>query len=140
MKFEDARHFLEKNHRCVVSTHRPDGAAHSSIVVCGAYQEQAVFASVHQKSVKVHNLRGDPRCTVLAVTNNWHSFVTIEGEASLFDYSNSEPEEIRILLREVFRACGDKDHSNWEEYDQAMRDQKAVAVLVRPRKVYGLVR
>jgi hypothetical protein len=66
--------------------------------------------------------------------------VTIEGEASLFDYSNSEPEEIRILLREVFRACGDKDHSNWEEYDQAMRDQKAVAVLVRPRKVYGLVR
>jgi PPOX class probable F420-dependent enzyme len=140
MKFEDARHFLEKNHRCVVSTHRPDGAAHSSIVVCGAYQEQAVFASVHQKSVKVHNLRGDPRCTVLAVTNNWHSFVTIEGEASLFDYSNSEPEEIRILLREVFRACGDKDHSNWEGYDQAMRDQKAVAVLVRPRKVYGLVR
>jgi PPOX class probable F420-dependent enzyme len=140
MKFEDACHFLEKNHRCVVSTHRPDGAAHSSIVVCGAYQEQAVFASVHQKSVKVHNLRGDPRCTVLAVTNNWHSFVTIEGEASLFDYSNSEPEEIRILLREVFRACGDKDHSNWEEYDQAMRDQKAVAVLVRPRKVYGLVR
>lgn len=140
MKFEDARPFLERNHRCVVTTHRPGGAAHSSIVVCGAYQGQAAFVSVHPHSVKVRNLRADPRCTVLAVTDDWRSFVVVEGEASLFDYGNTDSEEIRLLLREVFRACGDEDHSDWEKYDRAMRDQEAVAVLVHPRKVYGLLR
>ena len=140
MEFEDVRPFLAQHHRCVVTTHRSNGAAHSSIVVCGAYQDQAAFASVHPNSVKIRNLRSDLRCTVLAVTNDWRSFVTVEGEASMFDYSNSDPEEVRMLLRDVFRACGDKEHPNWDEYDQAMRVQKAVVVLVRPQKVYGLLR
>ncbi len=140
MEFEEVRPFLEQNHRSVVTTHRPGGAAHSSIVVCGAYRDCAAFVSVHKNSVKVRNLRRDPRCTVLAVTKDWRSSVTVEGEAQLFDYANTEAEEIRIMLREVFRACGDSDHSDWEEYDRAMIAQEAVAVLVRPEKVVGMIR
>ena len=45
-----------------------------------------------------------------------------------------------LILGEVYRACGDKDHPDWEEYDRAMRAQDAVIVLVRPQRVYGLVR
>ncbi len=140
MEFEDIRPFLEQNHWGVVTTHRPGGAAHSSIVVCGAYRDCAAFVSVHKNSVKVRNLRRDPRCTVLAVTNDWRSFAAVEGEARLFDHANTEAEEIRIMLREVFRACGDSDHSDWEEYDRAMIAQEAVAVLVRPEKVVGMIR
>ena len=33
-----------------------------------------------------------------------------------------------------------KDHPDWEEYDGTMRAQDAVIVLVRPQRVYGLVR
>ena len=44
---------------------------------------------------------------------------------------------MRVELREVFRACGDKDHPDWEEYDQAMVKQDAVIVLVKPERVYG---
>ena len=140
MNFEDARHFLEHNHRGVVTTNRSGGTAHSSIIVCGALQGQVAFASVHPNSVKVRNLRSDPRCTILAVTSDWRSFVTLEGEARLYDYNNTEFKEIQILFRDIFRASGDKDHPNWDEYDQAMRDQEAVAVLVLPKKVYGLLR
>jgi len=140
MNFEDARPFFEHNHRGVVTTNRSGGTAHSSIIVCGALQGQVAFASVHPNSVKVRNLRSDPRCTILAVTSDWRSFVTVEGEASLYDYDNTEFEEIQMLLRDIFRASGDKDHPNWDEYDQAMQDQKAVAVLVLPKKVYGLLR
>ena len=43
----------------------------------------------------------------------------------------------RVELREVFRACGDKDHPDWEEYDEAMVKQDAVIVLVKPDRVYG---
>ena len=95
---------------------------------------------VRGSSVKVRNLRRDPRCTVLTVTGDWRSWATVEGETQLFDYHNTDAEEFRVMLREVFRACGDQDHPDWEEYDQAMRQQDAVVVLVRPQRVYGQLR
>ena len=137
MEFEEARPFMEKNHWGVVTTFQPDGAAHSSIIVCGAYQDQAAFVVVRGWSVKLRNLRRDPRCTVLAVSKDWCSSVSVEGEARLHDYTNTNSEEVRVMFREVYRACGDKDHSYWEEYDQAMVTQRAVIVLVRPVRVYG---
>jgi PPOX class probable F420-dependent enzyme len=140
MQFEDVRPFLERHHRGVVTTYQPDGAMQASIVVCGAYQGHAAFVSIRGKAVKVRNLRRDPRCTVLAVTNDWHSWVTIEGEAQLFDATNTEAEKLRHMLREVYRACGDKDHPDWDEYDRVMRHQEAVVVLVRPQRLYGLLR
>ena len=58
----------------------------------------------------------------------------------MLDYRNTDAEEFRVLLREVFRACGDKEHPDWEEYDQAMVEQDAVIVFVSPDKVYGFIR
>ncbi|MGE3539007.1 MAG: TIGR03618 family F420-dependent PPOX class oxidoreductase [Candidatus Tectimicrobiota bacterium] len=140
MDFEDVRPFFQRHHRGVITTYRPNGAMHASIVVCGAYQGQAAFVIVRGTSVKARHLRRDPRCTVLAVTEDWRSWASVEGEAQLFEASNTEPEKLRVLLREVYRACGDKDHPDWEEYDRAMVQQQAVVVLVRPARVYGLIR
>ena len=64
----------------------------------------------------------------------------VEGAAELKDYHNTDAEEMRVELRNVFRQCGDTDHPDWEEYDQAMVEQDAVIVLVTPQRVYGMVR
>ena len=140
MEFEDARKFMEGHHRGVVTTYQPNGSAHASIVSCGAYDGHAAFVAVHSKSVKERNLRRDPRFTVLAVRDDWRGFVTVEGQAQLHDASNTDAEELRQLFRAVFRACGDKDHPDWEEFDRAMVKQQAVVVLVRPDRVYGQLR
>ena len=131
---------MEGNHQGVITTRQRNGASQVSIVVCGAYQDKAAFVSVRGNSAKVHNLRRDPNCTVLTVTPDWRSFVVVEGQATLYDYRNTDAEELRVLLREVYRACGDKDHPDWEEYDRAMVEQDAVVVLVSPDRVYGRVR
>ncbi len=140
MDFDDVRPFLETHHRGVIATRRPNGATHSSIVVCGAYDGSAAFVSVYPRSQKIRNLRRDPNCTVLAVTDDWRQWASIEGQATLFDYSNMDAEEMRVMLREVYMACSDTEHPDWEEYDQAMVDQEAVIVLVSPERVYGLLR
>ena len=139
MEFEQARPFMETNHRGVISTMQRNGAMQNSIVVCGAYQGTAAFVSVRGNSAKVSNLRRDPRCTVMAVDANWRSFVVVGGQARLYDYRNTDHEELRQMLRQVYRACGG-DHPDWEEYDRAMVEQDAVVVLVTPERVYGLVR
>ncbi|PKB72520.1 MAG: hypothetical protein BZY75_06710 [SAR202 cluster bacterium Io17-Chloro-G7] len=140
MNFEDARPFMEKNHRGVISTYQANGASHTSIVVCGAYQGNAAFVIVWGKSAKTRNLRRNPQCTVMAVDNDWREHIIVEGKAELKDYHNTPAEEFRVLLREVFRACGDKDHPDWEEYDEAMVKQDAVVVFVKPDRVYGRLR
>ena len=140
MEFDDVRPFLETHHRGVIATRRPNGATHSSIVVCGAYDGKAAFVSVYPRSQKIRNLRRDSNCTVLAVTDDWRQWAAIEGQAALFDYSNMDAEEMRVMLRNVYMACSDTEHPDWEEYDQAMIDQEAVIVLVGPERVYGLLR
>lgn len=140
MEFEEIRPFLETHHRAVVQTVQPNGAVQSSIVVCGAYQGNMVFVSVRGNSAKVHNLRRNPRCTVLAVDPDWRNYVVVQGQAQLMDRRNTDAEELRLKLREIFRACGDQDHPNWEEYDQAMVRQDAVAVIVPPDRVYAKLR
>ena len=140
MDFDDARPFLETHHRGVIATRRPNGATHSSIVVVGAYEGNAAFVSVYPRSQKIRNLRRDPNCTVLGVTDHWREWVSVEGQATLFDYNNMDAEEMRVMLREVYMACSHTEHPDWEEYDQAMIDQEAVIVLVKPDRVYGLLR
>ena len=137
MEFEDVRSHFESTHRGVITTFQVNGAGHSSIVVCGAYQGNAAFVIVKGSSAKARNLRKDARCTVMSVADNWRTCAIVEGQATLMDYRNTDPEKMRVELREVFRACGDKDHPDWEEYDQAMVKQDAVIVLVKPERVYG---
>ena len=74
MEFEDIREFLETNHRGVITTPQANGATQVSIVVCGPFQGDAAFVSIRGSSAKIRNLRRDPRCTVLAVTDDWSSF------------------------------------------------------------------
>ena len=52
MDFEEARPFMEKNHRGVISTYQANGAMQNSIVVCGAFRGNAAFVIVRGKSAK----------------------------------------------------------------------------------------
>ncbi len=140
MDFSAVIPFLENNHRGVIGTRRENGATHSSIVVCGVFQNKAAFVSVYPKSQKIVNLRRNPLCTILAVTDSWREYVVIEGEAELIDYNNTNESKMRPLLRELYIVCSDSPHPNWEEYDEAMVKQHAVIVLVETEKVYGLLK
>ena len=55
-------------------------------------------------------------------------------------WDNLDPEQLRLLLRDAYRACGSSEHPDWEEYDRVMRDERRSVVLVKPSYVYGLIR
>ncbi len=140
MEFEQVKPFLANNHRAVVNTLGASGGIQSSIVVCGAYQEYMAFVSVRGRSAKIRNLRRNSRCTVVATSADWRNYVVVEGEAQLFESSNTPAEELRQKLRDVFKVCGDGTHSDWDEYDRVMQQNEAVVVLVTTERVYGLLR
>ena len=137
MEFAEAKAFLAENHRAVVQTMQPNGAVQASVVVCGAMDDRLGLASVYPRSRKVRNLRRNPQITVLAVTADWRRYVVVEGQAELRAADNTEAEALRLLLRDIFRACSGQEHPDWDEYDRAMVAQEGVGILVTPQRVYG---
>jgi hypothetical protein len=89
--------------------------------------------------VKLANLRARPQ---LAVTfrNGWQ-WATVEGRAALAGPDDPQSwltgaEQLRLLLREVFTAAGGT-HSDWDEYDRVMAEQRRTVVLIAPTRVYS---
>ena len=139
MTFDEAKPYLQQQHHSVVTTFRRDGSAQMSILLSGVMGDSVVFV-VRGATAKLANLRRDPRCSVLALDTDWSGYITVEGAATLRTWDGAYPEEQRILLREAFRACGGGEHSDWEGYDQVMREERRAVVFVKPTRVYGFHR
>ncbi|BBY67042.1 TIGR03618 family F420-dependent PPOX class oxidoreductase [Mycolicibacterium helvum] len=127
----------------VVSTLRADNTIQASLINAGILAHPAtaetVLGFVTYGRVKLANLRQRPAVT-LTFRDGWR-WATVEGRAELAGPGDSPdwlggPDQLRLLLREVFTACGGA-HDNWAEYDQTMVDQGRVAVLVTPTRVYS---
>ncbi|MBB3603987.1 PPOX class probable F420-dependent enzyme [Mycolicibacterium sp. BK556] len=127
----------------VVSTLRADNTIQASLINAGILAHPAggepVLAFVTYGRVKLANLRARPAVT-LTFRDGWQ-WATVEGRAELAGPDDepdwlSGPDQLRLLLREVFTACGGT-HDNWDEYDATMAEQGRVVVLVAPTRVYS---
>ena len=54
------------------------------------------------------------------------------------DWENTDHEALRLARRKAFKACGG-DHSDWDEYDRVMKEDRRAIVVVKPDHVYGQV-
>lgn len=133
----------EQTGLAVVGTTRSDGTVQATVVNAGILPhptsgEQVVAFVTRGGSQKHHHLRGRPSCSV-TFRRGWR-WATVEGEAELMgpdDPAEDVDEEgLRLLLRDIFRAAGGT-HDDWEEYDRVMAQQRRLAVLVTPRRVYA---
>lgn len=127
----------------VVSTVRADSTIQASLVNAGIVPHPAtgepVLAFVTYGRVKLANLRARPAVT-LTFRNGWQ-WASVEGTAELAGPDDrpawlESADQLRLLLREVFTACGGT-HDDWDEYDRTMVEQGRVAVLVAPTRVYS---
>ena len=136
MLSDQVRTFLGETHRGVLTTFRRDGAAQMSIVSCGPYRDGVAFTTTADRA-KLLNLRRNPRCSLLVSQEDWRGYVVLEGAAQIISTANSAPEEYRDTLRDVYRTASGEEHPDWNEYDQAMLNQRRSAVIVVPERVYG---
>jgi PPOX class probable F420-dependent enzyme len=127
----------------VVSTTRPDGTIQSSVVNAGVIDhpvtgEPIVAFVAAGVAHRLRNLRARPRATVV-MRAGWQ-WAGVEGPVELAGPDDPlggiDDERLRVLLREIFTAAGGS-HDDWDEYDRVMRDERRVAVLVAPERVFG---
>ncbi len=130
------REFLSRNHNGALTTFRRSGAAQMSVVTCGLFGDGVAFTTTADRA-KLVNLRRNAGCTILVGSDDWRNFLVLEGQARLVSVDNAAADEYRDTLREVYRTAAGREHPDWPEYDQAMRDDRRIAVVVTPAHVYG---
>lgn len=128
MTYRDDLPFLEANHNAAAMNSCRDGAAQMSIVTCGAYGVGVVFTITTGHS-ELSNLKRDPGCTILVAWPDGSRDVVVEGTADVCWSGATNPELLRITLRDVFRAASGGDHPDWGEYDRDMVEDRRAAVI-----------
>ena len=127
----------------VVSTARADGTIQSSVVNAGVLDhpvsgEPVVAFVAAGASRRLVNLRARPRATVV-IRAGWQ-WAGVEGPTELIGPDDPsagfDAERVRVLLRDIFVAAGGT-HDDWAEYDRVMAEERRVAVLVTPERIYG---
>ncbi len=107
--------FVRPRHHHILMTRRADRAPQASPVTAGVDTDGRIVISTYPERAKVANLRGDPACSVLVLSDDFGgAWVQVDGTAEVLDL----PDALEPLV-EYFR-CISGEHPNWGEYRAAM--------------------
>jgi PPOX class probable F420-dependent enzyme len=126
-----ARQYLAASRRGVLATIKRDGRPQLSKVLYFLDDDGRCKISVTQTRAKTHNLRRDPRATLMAMSDQWYSYVVVEGTTEFIE----GPGVLDELVRYYRRVAG--EHPNWDEYREAMvKDQRLLLSISVDRLIY----
>jgi PPOX class probable F420-dependent enzyme len=119
--------FVRPRHHMVLTTFRSDGSLQSSPVTGGVDEAGRIVVASYPQRAKSVNVRRDPRASVTVLSEDFNGpYVQVDGDAEVLDL----PEAVEPLV-EYFRAISG-EHSDWDEYRQAMVDQGKCLIRVTP--------
>jgi PPOX class probable F420-dependent enzyme len=125
----------------IVSTTRPDGSVHSSLVNAGVFDdprsgEPAVAFVARGSAYKLKLFARAGRAN--AVFRSGWQWVAVEGPVAMIGPDHPAdgfpPDGLAQLLREIFTAAGGS-HDDWAEYDRVMAEERRTAVFIRPERI-----
>jgi len=110
--------FVRPRHHGVLLTRRSDGWPQSSLVSMGLDDAGRIVVSSYPERAKVHNLRRDPRASMVVQSDEWNgAWVQVDGQADVLDL----PDALDGLC-DYFRVIS-VEHPDWDEYRDAMAAQ-----------------
>jgi hypothetical protein len=125
----------------IVSTTRPDGTVHSSLVNAGVFdhpvtKEPTVAFVARGGARKLRLMAASGRAN--AVFRAGWEWVSVEGPVDILgpDHPRSgfPPVQIAQPPRDIFTAAGGA-HDNWDEYDRVMAEERRTAVFISPARI-----
>jgi PPOX class probable F420-dependent enzyme len=121
--------FVRPRHHMVLITTRADGTPQASPVTAGVDGAGRIVVSSYPERAKSHNLRRDPRCSVLVLSDDFGgAWVQVAGHGEVLDL----PEAVEPLV-EYYRAISG-EHPDWDEYREAMIGQGKVLLRITPNR------
>jgi PPOX class probable F420-dependent enzyme len=124
MDIGEARAFIRTNSRGVLATVRADGRPQMSAVSVAVDDEGRPAISTRETAFKVRHVRHDPKVSLFVMSEDFWKWVQVDGTATVV----SLPEAMDALVAQYRAIAG--EHPDWDEYRQAMRDQRRVILRI----------
>jgi PPOX class probable F420-dependent enzyme len=119
--------FVRPRHQMVLTTYRADGSLQSSPVTGGVDEAGRIVVASYPQRAKSANIRRDPRASVTVLSEEFNGpYVQVDGDAEVIEL----PDAVEPLV-DYFRAIAG-EHSDWDEYRQAMVEQGKCLIRVTP--------
>ena len=120
--------FVADRHQGLLITTRDDGGVQASPVTCG-WSDGEILIATYPSRAKTVNAKKRPEVSIVILSDEFNgAWVQIDGTAQVLDV----PEAVEGLV-EYFR-CIAGEHSDWDEYREAMVQQGKSLIRITPRR------
>lgn len=140
MDLDAALDFVRARSKGVLLTIRENGRPQASNIMYGVGDDGVARISVTDSRAKTANLQRDPRASLHVTTDDFWQYVVLEADAELTPLTTSPGDDTGMELRELYRTIRGEDHPDWDEYDEAMVDQRRLVLRLHPTRAYGQIR
>lgn len=125
MDITQARQVLTDQSHAVLATMRKDGSPQLSPVLVAVDDDGAVVISTRQTAYKLRNIRRDPRVWLCVLPDKFFgNWIQVAGTTEIVEL----PDAMDGLVDYYRKLSG--EHPDWEEYRQAMRDERRVLLRI----------
>lgn len=132
MNRQEAMEYIATNNRGVLATIKSDGRPQLSHIAYTLDDDGLIKISVTQDRAKTRNAQRDPRVSLNVVGDNWYQYVVVEGTAGFIE------DDPLPALRHVYERVAGQPHPDWDEFNQAMIDEKRVVMTISIDRIYPL--
>jgi PPOX class probable F420-dependent enzyme len=137
MELSDALAFAAANRRGVLATQKRDGRPQLSNVTHLA-GDDIVRVSITADRAKYFNLVRDPRASLHVSKDDFWAYAVLEGDVTLSAVAAAPDDAAVDELVELYRGLAG-EHKDWDEYRQAMVNDRRVVVRLHPTRAYGML-
>lgn len=128
VELDDLLDFVRPRHRFLLITQRADGTPQASPVTGGVDDSGRLVIATYPERAKTRNARAREDVSVVVISDEWDGpWVQVDGTCEVLDV----PEALDGFV-EYFRNISG-EHSDWDEYRQAMIDQGKSLLRITPR-------
>jgi PPOX class probable F420-dependent enzyme len=120
----------------ILTTIRRDGRPQLSNITHAVGDDAIIRISITAGRAKYHNLVPDPRGSLYVGRDDFNGYVVIDGDVVLPPPAAAKDDATVEELVDLYRAVRG-EHPDWDEYRQAMVDDRRTVVRLTPTHAYG---
>lgn len=139
MNLPAALDFARARRQGVLITIGRDGRPQASNILYHLDGEGVARISVTESRRKTKNLRGDPRCSLYVVGDNFWVYAVLEGTAELAPVARDPNDATVDELIELYRGASGSEHPDWDDYRRSMVAEGRLVIRLRPERAYGQI-
>lgn len=125
--------FVRPRHRMILITRRGDDTPQGSPVTGGVDDDGRIVITTYPERAKTRNARQRPEASVVVLSDEWDgAWVQIDGVAEVLDAASEDPAALEAFVTYFRNIAG--EHSDWDEYRQAMIDQGKSLIRIDPQR------